>query len=211
MKRHSFAIAAALLGLAWPASSAFAALVRTTFEGVITGNNPFIGLPAIGGTVSGQFTIDSAVLTGDGPHCAGINDCWSSAATSWSWNAQAVTLATETFPGTYRIDYTRVDRAPGAGADQLTIQLSGYRLDNVKLVLADPTGAAFESGGWGLFTQRSFSYVPLCVTGISCAFNPFYSGNLTSLVTTPVPEPGTAPLLLLGAAALAAALQRQRA
>jgi PEP-CTERM motif len=210
MKPISIAIAAVLLGFAWPASSAWAALVRNTFAGVVTANNPLNGTPAIGSAFSGQFTIDSAVLAGEGPNCAGRTFCWSGPDTSWSWNTNNYALGTTTPAIAYGIFYTRVDSAPGLGADRLTVQLGGNFLTDVSLILEDPSGGAFEAGGFGLFTQRTFRYAPICVTGIGCALNPFYSGNLTSLVTTPVPEPGTAPMLLLGAAALAAVWRRQR-
>jgi hypothetical protein len=208
MKRISFAIAAASLGLMGPASSAWAVLERNTFAGVVTVNNPLNGTPAIGSAFWGQFTLDSAILTGEGPNCAGRPNCWSGESASWSWYSTDYTLATVQIPISFAINYTRLDSAPGAGVDRLLVQLGGLPLTDVKLVLEDPTGSAFEAGGWGGFTQRTFSYAPLCLFG-TCGQIQIYSGTLTSLVTTAVPEPGTAPMLLLGTAALVAAAWRR--
>ena len=98
----------------------------------------------------------------------------------------------------------------GAGADQLIVHLGGFSLTTVTLTLTDPSGGAFEAGPGADFSSKEFRFVPLCVTGIGCAFNPSYSGTLTSLVSVPVPEPTSAEMMLLGGLGLAVTRQRRR-
>ena len=205
--RHCVLAAAALALLG---GAAQAALVKTSFQGVVTANNPLANSPAIGSAISGDYTIDPTMLLGEGSNCAGVPLCWSGPETSWRWNTSLVTAATTSIAGFYGIRYDKLDNIPGAGPDRLIVNLGGLSfLTTVKLTLTDPTGSAFESGSTDSFTTREFSFAPLCVTGIGCAFNPSYSGVLTSLVAAPVPEPEIASMLLLGALGLSLFARRR--
>ncbi len=203
-------------GLALVAASlaAAAAPVTTTFSGVVTQNNPLVGTPAIGSLLAGSYTIDSAVTTGQGPNCVAAVDCWSGVGTSFTWQGQTFTP-----PGQanfYGVFISITDSVAGTGSDIFQVKLNGLAgfLSTGTLTFTDTTGSAFEAAAnplfpnFASFTSAKFSYVPVCITGIGCALNPVYYGDLTSLNVAPaVPEPTTVVLLMLG---LAAVVTRQR-
>lgn len=199
------------------AGAAGAETMQTSFTGAVTSNNPFLGVPAIGSTFSGGFTIDSSVLTGDGPNCVATPNCWSGDTTSWSLNGSTFTRSTFllVIPQLYAVRIAVADSGAGLGPDIYTVSLSGYSLTTVELTLTDSTGSAFESAAnplfpsFNTFDSSNFRYIPLCVTGISCASNPRYAGVVTSLVTAPVPEPDAAAMMLVGLLALGAFAKRQ--
>ena len=192
-------------------SAADAAQVETSFEGVVNTNNSLAGSPAIGSAFSGDFIIDASILTGEGPNCTGTSLCWSGADTSWSLNGTTYTYSTVAVPSAFDVRFSETNAAPGAGSDILAISLGGGGfLDTDTLTLTDPTGTAFENGGAvNLFASGEFSDVPLCLTGITCATNRFWSGPITLIssvgLTTPsaVPLPAAAWLFTSGLVALA--------
>jgi len=182
-----------------------AALLRSSFEGLVTARNSFSSAPAIGSTISGQWTVDPTILDGEGPNCVAVALCWSGPETSWTWNDLTFSPAGPPFllvPFLYGIRHERVDVAPGTGSDILTVRLGGFSFTQITLTFTDPQGNAFESGSLGAFSSRQFTYLPLCLTGISCATNPTYSGVITSvssqIVADPIPEPATLGSRMLG-------------
>lgn len=200
-------------GLALVAASlaAAAAPVTTTFTSVVTQNNPLAGTPAVGSLLAGSYTIDSAVTTVQGPNCVATVNCWSGVGTSFTWQGQTFTP-----PGQanfYGVFISITDSVAGTGSDTFEVKLNGLAgfLSTGTLTFTDATGSAFETAAnplfpnFASFTSAKFSYVPFCVTGIGCAFNPFYYGDLTSLDVAPaVPEPATVALLMFGLAAIVA-------
>jgi hypothetical protein len=200
--------------------TAGAAQVQTSFAGIVTANNPYVGMPAIGSTFSGTFTIDPAasVLTADAANCAATATCWAGvwagATTSWSLNGEIVN-ALHSLPQMFGVRFALTDSAPGQGADIYTVYLGGMSITTVALTLTDSTGNAFEAAAnplfpsFGTFDSSNFSYHPLCVTGISCVGNPYYAGSVTSLASAPVPEPGTTAMMLAGLMATGALVRRR--
>lgn len=197
-------LAMALLGVPGLAQ---AVLQMASFEGVVTANNPMFGTPALGTPVSGNYIVDATIQGGEGPNCTGLPLCWSGPDASWTWNGQRASLATSVVPEAFAIHLSKVDPAPGAGADTMTVYLNGLgALNSVTLVLSDPTGGAFE--GLADFTSMTFSFRPFCPGAVSCYFSPYYAGTLASFSVSPVPEP--APLGLVLAGGLLLALRRGR-
>ncbi len=186
-------------------------LVQTSFEGIVTGNNPAAGTPAIGSSIFGNFVIDTDVLTGEGPNCASTPLCWSGPDTSWNWNGVTITDSVS-IPALFLVSFEDTDVSPGSGSDVRIVHLGGYSLNTVTLTLTDPSGSAFEGGGdFGLFASRQFSFVPFCATGIGCALNPFYSGDLTSMTSEVVtPEPATGLIVPAFAGVILLAKYRRR-
>jgi len=202
------------LTLAAASLAAMAAPVTTNFTGVVTQINPLAGTPALGTLLAGSYTIDSAVTTGDGPNCVATANCWSGVGTSFTWQGQTFTPPGQA--GFYGVRISITDSVAGTGADIFEVKLNGLAgfLSTGTLTFTDATGSAFESASnplfpsFASFNSAKFSYVPFCVTGIGCALNPFYYGDLTSLDVAPaIPEPATVALLMVGMAAVVA---RQR-
>lgn len=202
---HAVVAAASLLVI----GTAGAAQVQTSFTGIVTANNPFVDWPAIGSPFSGSFTIDpsASVLTAENAGCLATAKCWAGVwagvTTFWSLNGEIVNIGAS-IPQYFGVAFNLTDSAPGQGPDIYTVYFGGKSLDSISLTLKDSTGSAFEAAAnplfplFGAFDSSSFSYSPLCVTGISCATNPYYFGSVTSLVSAPVPEPTTTALMLAG-------------
>jgi hypothetical protein len=190
--------------------AAGAAQMQTSFAGVVTANNPFVDRPTIGSPFVGSFTIDpsSSNLVAETAGCAATASCWTGAwagpTTSWSLNGMVFVVGAPFLLRNPGVTFNLTDSLPGQGPDIYTVYLGGLSLDTVKLTLTDSTGTAFEAAAnrlfpsFASFDSSNFIDHPLCLTGISCALNPYYSGPVTSLVSAPVPEPGTAALMLAG-------------
>lgn len=217
MNRTRLSFAAATL-FAMHAGTADAALVTFQFEGTVDVNNPLVNQPLVGSDSAGRFTIDVAQTGGMGANCAGVGNCWADEHTSWSWDGAVVDGAV---PGsfstlTFSIRVTVTDRAPGSGADEYRVLIGGEGFLNFReLFLVDSTGTAFEGLSNPLvptferFDSARFEVRPFCVGGISCAFNPAYSGTLTGFAQV-VPVPASL-WMLLGGVAAGARLARRRA
>ncbi|CAN5191587.1 hypothetical protein BH11PSE9_BH11PSE9_09650 [soil metagenome] len=188
------------------------ALVQTSFTGTVTSNNPFGGVPAIGSTITGSFTIDPTNTAGAGPNCVAQANCWSDSQTSWTLNGLSVNAGSGSPLGLFAVRIDIADVAPGSGSDIYTVSLGGENFTSIRMVLTDTSGTAFEAAANPLFPSlssfggRSFKYTPLCVTGIGCAINPVYDATITSMnsITVNVPEPASSALLLLGLGLLGA-------
>lgn len=148
--------------------------------------------------------------SGVGPSCFGEPNCWSGPDYTWTWNGADATM------GLLSITVTIEDVAAGTGADTYEVVMFGFdSFVTAKLMLSDSSGTAFESAGdslmpqFDLFDSRTFSFVPLCLTSISCIENRYYFGDLTALEFPAVPLPAAA--WLLGSALLTlGALSRRR-
>lgn len=188
---------------------AHATLQMASFEGVVTANNPMFGTPPIGTPLGGNYILDASIQGGEGPNCVGQPMCWSGPDAAWTWNGERASLATSVVPEAFAIHLSKVDPAPGAGADTMTVYLNGLgALNSVTLVLSDPTGSAFE--GLADFTSMTFSFRPFCPGAVSCYFSPYYAGSLASFTVSPVPEPAPLGLALGGGLVLALWRGRRR-
>ena len=211
--------AAAALGLSLTAQ---ASPYTFLFNGLVSSNNPMAGVPALDSPIAGSYTIDVAQTGGVGANCLGIANCWADSKTRWSLNGMTYDPTNPVFlffdAQTFGVRITLTDNAPGAGPDKYEVSFGGQSLDTIKLTLWKTDGAAFENLANPLlatlanFDYGTFSDMPLCATGISCATNPYYTARVTgfALLPPPVAVPLPAGLALL-APALVALRHRRRA